>query len=319
MKEPLIHTQDLRYSYGNQEVLKGLNLEIPKGSIYGFLGPNGSGKTTTIRLLLGLLQPKKGSIHLFGQDLWQHRLPALQKVGALIEMPSLYRHLSGKDNLEVMRRQLGLEKSRIDHVLQVVRLSQEANRLVKHYSLGMCQRLGIALALLSDPELLILDEPTNGLDPSGIREMRELLKDLNQEHGKTIFLSSHLLSEIEKTVTHLSIIHQGKMAFEGAVQDLAHVASTATGVEVEVDNVFLAQEILQQNGYVTTVKEGHWVTIPVKDKHEVAALNHLLVGQGIAVSGLSYAQQNLEDLFLALTEKTPISVETTASPTLSLV
>ncbi|WP_207430852.1 ABC transporter ATP-binding protein [Sabulibacter ruber] len=299
----LIQTQDLRYRYGSREILTGLHLNIPKGSIYGFLGPNGAGKTTTIRLLLGLLKPSGGSIQLFGKELGRNRVEVLRQIGALIEVPSLYRHLSGRDNLEVLRRLLGVDKKRVEIVLEIVRLQQDAHRPVKHYSLGMCQRLGIALALLSDPELLILDEPTNGLDPSGIREMRELLIDLNQEHGKTIFLSSHLLSEIEKTVTHLSILHQGRLSFEGSVQELRQKTLPARVLEVEVDNVLSANEVLLLQGYEVEALPGNRLRVSVPVKEAVGHLNRLLVNHGITVSGLVYAQQSLEEVFLSMTQQ----------------
>ncbi|KAA6434416.1 ABC transporter ATP-binding protein [Rufibacter glacialis] len=302
MTAPLISTHQLTYHYGSLQILQGLNLEVPKGSIYGFLGPNGAGKTTTIRLLLGLLKPAAGTVELFGQAFVRHRVPILQRVGAMIETPSLYRHLSGKDNLEVARRMLGLEKKRINQVLEIVRLQQDAHRPVKHYSLGMCQRLGIALALLSDPELLILDEPTNGLDPSGIREMRELLKELNQEHGKTIFLSSHLLSEIEKTVTHVGILDKGLLRFQGRVEQLQQTALSASTLEVEVDNLLLARELLLANGYQIISSKKQRLRVAVQEKEEAAHLNQLLVLGGVSVSGLSYAAQSLEEVFLSLTE-----------------
>ncbi|WP_192820722.1 ABC transporter ATP-binding protein [Rufibacter sp. LB8] len=302
MPELLIQTQQLRYHFGKQEILKGLDLQIPKGSIYGFLGPNGAGKTTTIRLLLGLLQPKAGEIELFGKPLRHNRVEVLQKIGALIETPSLYKHLTGTENLEVMRRLLGLEKKRIAQVLEIVKLTPDAHRPVKQYSLGMCQRLGIGLALLSDPELLVLDEPTNGLDPSGIREMRELLKDLNQDHGKTIFLSSHLLSEIEKTVSHLSILHQGHLRFEGTVDELRQAHLQTKSMEVEVENMLLAKEVLLRYGHAVEMVADDKVRVTVQDKPEAAALNQLLVENGVGVTGLVFTQQSLEEVFLSITE-----------------
>ncbi|RNI27860.1 ABC transporter ATP-binding protein [Rufibacter immobilis] len=319
MNELLIQTQDLHYQYGRQKILQGLHLHIPKGSIYGFLGPNGAGKTTTIRLLLGLLQPTRGSIHLFGKELELHRVGGLQRIGTLIETPSLYNHLTGQDNLEVMRRLLGVGKHRIDEVLEIVRLQQDAHRPVKHYSLGMCQRLGIALALLSDPELLILDEPTNGLDPSGIREMRELLISLNQEHGKTIFLSSHLLSEIEKTVTHLSILHQGTLRFEGTVQELHQLEKHGHLLEVEVSNVLSAKEILSVNGCAVELVDAQKVRVKVRNKEAVALVNQLLVQHGIQVTGLLYGQQSLEEMFLSITtQPEPVATETMVRTLLTL-
>ena len=183
-------------------------------------GANGAGKTTTIRVLLDLFHPKRGQVSLFGKELLDHREDILGKIGALIENPSIYKHLSGRQNLEVVRKMVGGKKERIEEVLKIVRLVDNADKKAKNYSLGMCQRLGLAAALLTDPELLILDEPTNGLDPSGIIEMRELIIRLNKEHGKTIFLSSHILSEIEKLATDVAIIDQGKILYQGKLEGL---------------------------------------------------------------------------------------------------
>ncbi|RNI30746.1 ABC transporter ATP-binding protein [Rufibacter latericius] len=314
----MISTHQLTFRYGAREILQRLDLEVPEGCIYGFLGPNGAGKTTTIRLLLGLLKQTEGSVQLFGQDLTEHRVQILQRVGALIETPSLYKHLSGKDNLEVMRRFLGVKKTRIAQVLDIVRLKSDAHRPVREYSLGMCQRLGIALALLSDPSLLILDEPTNGLDPSGIKEMRELLKELNQEHGKTIFLSSHLLSEIEKTVSHLGIIHQGQLLFQGGVQELKQGMLQARTLEVEVDNVLLAKELLLSQEYAVETLDLQRVRLAVQEKDEAAAINHMLVLGGVSVMGLTCATRSLEEVFLSLTESSEVTPTKVLVPTLQV-
>src|SRR5687768_12450469 len=187
MNNLLIETKALSYNFNNGvKTLDNINLQVAGGSIYGFLGPNGAGKTTTLRLLLGLLKKQQGGITLFGKDVQQHRMDILRRLGTLIEQPSLYLHLTGKENLQIFRLTYQCSKSRIDEVLQLVRLQQAANKKVKAYSLGMKQRLAIAIALLHDPEILILDEPTNGLDPNGIIETRELIKELNRNHGKTI-------------------------------------------------------------------------------------------------------------------------------------
>nr|WP_295926391.1 ATP-binding cassette domain-containing protein [uncultured Dyadobacter sp.] len=220
MTSYIIQTDRLSYAYGDRPVLHHVSLQVPTGSIFGFLGPNGSGKTTTIRLLLGLIHSQKHRISLFGQDIDANRLPILRRVGALIETPILYPHLSGWQNLEIGRLARDSNRGQVDKVLEMVGLTRDASRKVDSYSLGMRQRLGIALALLDDPELLILDEPTNGLDPVGIREIRTLLVDLCQSHGKTIFISSHLLAEMEKMVTHVAIIDAGHLLFQGSMDEL---------------------------------------------------------------------------------------------------
>lgn len=220
MTSYIIQTDRLSYAYGDRPVLHDVSLQVPTGSIFGFLGPNGSGKTTTIRLLLGLIHAQGHRIKLFGHEIGAHRLPILRRVGALIETPTLYPHLSGWQNLEIGRLARDSNRGQVDKVLEMVGLTRDASRKVNSYSLGMRQRLGIALALLDDPDLLILDEPTNGLDPAGIREIRALLVGLSRSHGKTIFISSHLLAEMEKMVTHVAIINAGHLLFQGSIDQL---------------------------------------------------------------------------------------------------
>jgi ABC-type multidrug transport system ATPase subunit len=197
MDKFIIETNDLTRRFGSVKAVDGVSLRVPPGSIYGFLGPNGAGKTTTIRMLLGLIRPNAGEVSLFGRSLSEQRLELLRRVGSLVESPSLYPHLTGWENLELIRRMVGGKPSEIEHALAVVRMEDAAHRLVREYSLGMRQRLGLAVALYGQPELLILDEPTNGLDPAGIHEMRELICSLPHE-GLTVFLSSHLLSEVDQ-------------------------------------------------------------------------------------------------------------------------
>jgi len=217
MLSPIVHIEGLTHRFGYQTALDNISLSIPKASIYGFLGANGAGKTTTLRLLLGLIKKQKGKITLFENDLMANRISMLKKIGSLIEQPSLYSHLSGKENLHVFGLAYPCSRKRIDEVIKTVGLTMAADKKVKAYSLGMKQRLAIAIALLHDPELLILDEPTNGLDPNGIIDVRNLIKKLNSE-GRTIIVSSHLLSEVEKVATHVGIIHNGKIVFEGTPQ-----------------------------------------------------------------------------------------------------
>ncbi|SEJ83985.1 ABC-2 type transport system ATP-binding protein [Dyadobacter sp. SG02] len=243
----MIETDQLSYAYGNRPVLHQISLQVPAGSIYGFLGPNGSGKTTTIRLLLGLIHAPTQRISIFGQDIRANRLSVLRKVGALIETPTVYPHLSGRENLEIGRLARDASAGQVDRVLEMVGLTHDARRKVSDYSLGMRQRLGIALALLGDPELLILDEPTNGLDPAGIREIRRLLVELSQFHGKTVFISSHLLSEMEKMVTHVGIIHEGRLLFQGLIGQLRAergqwqdaVSTDGQHTDITLEDIFL--------------------------------------------------------------------------------
>lgn len=207
-----VRTAALTRYFGDIRAVDELELHVPLGSVYGFLGPNGAGKTTTIRLLLGLTRPDKGEVCLLGQRLTvRTRRELLSRVGALVETPSLYPHLNGRENLQVTQEFVGLPRTSIDRVLDTVGLRRDSHRLVRTYSLGMRQRLGLALALLGEPELLILDEPTNGLDPAGIHEMRNLLRELAAEHGISVFVSSHLLSGVEQMASHVGIIARGHL------------------------------------------------------------------------------------------------------------
>lgn len=222
MAEFIIQTQSLTFRYAKQrKVLDDISLNIPKGSIYGFLGPNGAGKSTTMRLLTGILEEQDEAISVFGKPLKQQLPRVFEKIGSLVESPALYLHLSGYNNLKYIATLRNVPLSRIDEVLELVDLTKDAKRKAKQYSLGMKQRLAIAIALLDEPELLLLDEPVNGLDPNGIQDMRRLLVKLNREKGVTIFVSSHLLAEIEKMCTHIGIINNGKLQFEGTMQELS--------------------------------------------------------------------------------------------------
>ncbi|WP_299757661.1 ABC transporter ATP-binding protein [uncultured Pontibacter sp.] len=303
MKPCIIETHGLSYSFGKRQVLQNLELRVPQGAIFGFLGPNGAGKSTTIRILLGLLPVPEGQVLVHGQDLKYNRLDILHRTGALIEMPSLYRHLSGHDNLEMHRRMVRAPKSRISEVLQIVGLAADAHRKTKEYSLGMSQRLGIALALLADPELLILDEPTNGLDPSGIREVRELIIRLNQAYGKTIFLSSHLLSEIEKCATELAIIDKGETLYQGSLQQLYEGAFQSNVLHLETSNNAIAHKLLSDHQYQLLPHSDDVLAVQVQDKQQVATLNRFLVVNGLEVYRLSTHTQNLEELFLNITNR----------------
>jgi ABC-2 type transport system ATP-binding protein len=298
----IIETYNLDFAFGKDDlVLQGLNLKVEHGSIYGFLGPNGSGKTTTIRLLLGLLHNPKNNIKLFERNLQDYRIDILSKTGSLIEQPSLYEHLSGFDNLEITRRIRNVNKSRINAVLELVDLKGASKKKVKEYSLGMKQRLGLALALLSEPELLILDEPVNGLDPNGIIEIRELLLKLNKELGITIFLSSHLLSEIEKIVTHLGVLSKGKMVFQGQYNDLKALQSKAATIHIDTNNNQKSFEILKTE-FQPQLDSNYYLVLNYQSKQQVAAICKSLVEANIDIYQIQIQKKDLENIFLDITK-----------------
>lgn len=302
MNLPVIETHRLNFAFGaGNKILHDLNLQVPAHSIYGFLGPNGAGKTTTLRLLLGLLKKQQGIISLFSKDFIQHRLEILRRLGSLIEQPSLYLHLTGRENLQLFRMTYQCPQSRIDEVLQLVKLQHAASKKIKAYSLGMKQRLAIAMALLHDPEVLILDEPTNGLDPNGIIETRELIKELNRNHGKTILVSSHLLAEVEKMATHVGIIHKGKLLFQGPLQELQQLKSKQSAVEVEVSDTLKAQQVL--GNFPIQKINGAKVLVNFESRERMAQMNSLLVNEGIDVYQMAVTQNDLENLFIQITSE----------------
>ncbi len=299
MIHSVIKTNALTYYYSPQEkTLSEINLEVERGSIYGFLGPNGSGKTTTLSLILGLLNSPEGSIEIFGQHLHSNREGVLKKIGSLIESPSLYGHLTAKENLNVYRTVYGASKSRVDEVLNTVGLGDTGKKLVKRFSLGMKQRLSIALALLPDPELLILDEPSNGLDPAGIIELRELIKRLNKEHGMTILISSHLLAEVEKMVTHVGIILKGKMLFQGSLSALHSFQQKGSRLLVKTSDNERAYELLSER-QPRKVEEN--LSIAFHGDQQIADINRMLTQHGLDVYLLSPQKNDLEHLFIDLT------------------
>lgn len=218
----ILETTNLTKTHGSKIRVKSLHMQVPKGCVYGFLGPNGAGKTTTLKLLLGLIKPSQGSISFYGQKMTdKNRLSILKTTGSLIESPSYYGHLTGAENLQIIAKLKGVSAQDITDVLHTVRLYEQKDKKVKHYSLGMKQRLGIAMALLGNPQILILDEPTNGLDPAGIQEIRELIKSLPETQDMTVIVSSHLLSEVEQMADMVGIINHGEMIFQGSIQKLA--------------------------------------------------------------------------------------------------
>jgi len=296
----VISTQNLTFTFGSQTVVKSLSLQVPEGSIYGFLGPNGAGKTTTIKLLLNLLKTQEGSIHIFEKELQSNRIEILSQIGSLIEQPAIYLHMSGKENLLNRALLLGVGEKRVDEMLDLVHLSTAANKKAGQYSLGMKQRLGIALALLSDPKLLILDEPTNGLDPNGIIEIRELLVKLTSVYKKTVFISSHLLAEIQKMATHVGIINFGELMFQGSINELE--ALSKPSVQIETDRSVDAANFLKKNNIDVAEVNDHCVFVPFTSKETMGEINALLNQNGYTVYSINKQQQDLEKLFLAITQ-----------------
>jgi lantibiotic transport system ATP-binding protein len=295
-----IETKRLSWSFRHQQkVVNHLSLVVPEGSIYGFLGPNGAGKTTTIRLLTGMLLTDVDNIFINGSSL-QKNIPGIfTSIGALIETPSLYLHLTAKENLAVIATLRRLEKKRIAEVLDIVGLTAVANRKVKEFSLGMKQRLGIAMALLPNPKLLILDEPANGLDPTGIIEIRELLKRLNSEEGKTIFVSSHLLAEIEKTCSHIGVIHKGVMRYQGTLQEMQQSAQSSGEVIFKVNEAGKWMDNINQNYPQAKFISAEEILFPFLNQEEVMQINQDLVSNNVPVYGIN-VRGGLEDWFIRL-------------------
>ena len=301
MSNYAIETVGLNYNFGAQAVVKNLSLQVPKGSIYGFLGPNGAGKTTTIKILLNLLQSPSDQVFIFGKEINSNRIASLKRMGSLVEQPAIYGHLTGKENLLNRCILLGIRKSKCAEMLSLVGLTDAANKKAGKYSLGMKQRLGIALALISDPELLLLDEPTNGLDPNGIIEIRNLMIDLTAKHGKTILVSSHLLAEIERTATHVGIINKGELLFQGTIGALQDLSKPA--VKIETDHQEKAISLLKNEGIETTPIDELTFSIAYIDKAAMGKINTLLVNNGVSVYSISKERKDLENLFLDITSK----------------
>jgi len=299
MSTAVIKTDKLFYDYARGvNTLANICLQVNRGDIYGFLGPNGSGKTTTLSLILGLLKNQRGTIEVLEKDLQNNRLEILRKVGSLIESPSLYQHLTAKENLEVYREIYGASKARLHEVLRIVGLRDTGNKTVKRFSLGMKQRLSIALTLLPKPELLILDEPTNGLDPAGILELRSLIKKLNEQEGITLLISSHILSEIEKMVNQVGIISKGRMLFQGSLAELHRLQQKKSLLQLDTSDNLRAWGLLKR--FQPELMEDDLV-VPYTDVQQVAAINRLLVDNDLDVYNLHPQKQNLETLFIDLT------------------
>ena len=297
-----VETEGLTKRFGERTVVDRVDLRVPRGVAFGYLGPNGAGKTTLIRVLLGLTPANGGSMRLLGRPLPGGRADALSRVGAIVEEPHFHGHLSGRENLLIVAAARNRDAvGRIDGALERVGLSARARARVKTYSLGMKQRLGIARCLLADPELLILDEPMNGLDPAGIQEFRSFVRSFVAD-GRTIVLSSHLLDEVEKTCEYVAIVDQGRVAAQGSIADLRDGGHH--GVLVEVDDPAAARAVLIAHPAVERVLEdGLVVNATLADPAVVADLNRRLVEAGIAVRRLEPVQASLEQRFLEITTR----------------
>lgn len=302
----IVETNNLTKNYKNNSVVSGVNLKIPKGEIYGFLGPNGAGKTTSIRMLLGLIKATEGTITIFGKELNTNRLAILSDVGALVENPSYYAHLNAFENLEVYRILRNIHKEKVHDVLKTVGLQNAAHQKVKEFSLGMKQRLGLAIALLGDPKLLILDEPTNGLDPQGIHEMRELIKNLSKERGITILVSSHLLSEIDQMATYVGIISKGRLIFQDKIEVLRQHSHNS--IILLVDKPKEAWKIILAKG-ISSVLEEEKIVISNTDNAAIAKSVKALVVNDISVFRIEEEKNSLEDIFLNIVKEEQSGVQ----------
>lgn len=288
---------------GKTTALDKLSFSVPEGGVFGFLGPNGSGKTTTIRCLLGLIRPTSGKMTLFGRTVPGDLAGSAKNVGAIVETPAFFPTMSGHRNLSLLASTAGISRRRVDEVLAEVGLADRAGSLVKSYSLGMRQRLGVAAVLLKDPKLLILDEPSNGLDPSGIRYIRSLMRRLGDE-GRTVFVSSHLLSEVEQTCDHVAVLSRGRCVTSGSVQELLSRASHGSEMRIRVDDIARAEAVLKNNGFSVMQSDNMLVigseqSIDVREQGK--RINECLGSEGLWLSEMTPVAATLEEAFLELT------------------
>jgi len=297
MPDIVIATHELTKRFSDKTAVDGVSLSVPRGAVYAFLGPNGAGKSTSIRMLLGLLRPTSGTLTIFGHTLATHRSDILRRTGSLVENPSVYPHLTAQENLDIPRRLLGAATNDIDRVLAIVGLAYARHKLVRQFSLGMRQRLGLAAALLGTRELLILDEPTNGLDPAGINEMRELVRSLPVAHGITVMLSSHLLGEVEQVATDVGILSRGRLVFQGSVAEIGRRRHSQ--LRVRTANAAGAVAVLALKGLTATIDAADVILDATTD---AAVVNRVLVESGHDVRHLAVESASLEDVFLTMTE-----------------
>ena len=300
-----VETHGLTKRFGDNVAVNGVELLVPRGCAFGYLGPNGAGKTTLIRVLLGLTSADAGTMSLLGHSIPKHRAAALARVGAIVDEPRFHGHLTGRQNLQILAAaREPMAKQRIDPALERVGILHRANDKVSKYSMGMRQRLGVAACLIGDPQLLILDEPMNGLDPAGMQDMRDMILSLVAE-GRTVVLSSHLLDEVERTCDAVAIVDRGNVIRQGAIADL--LAGSSFVVEVECSEPNRADQLLEGTaigGQVETGPSGLGITLPSGTGRDVIAeINRVLVGGGIAVYRLQEVQTSLESWFLQVTSR----------------
>ncbi|MEK8181221.1 ATP-binding cassette domain-containing protein [Flavobacterium buctense] len=300
MADYIIQTESLNFQYSkDKKVLEDISINVPKGAIYGFLGPNGAGKSTTMRLLTGIIPEQGNAIKLFNQPLQEQLPKVFAKIGSLVESPALYLHLSGIDNLKYIAKLRNIPEEKIHETLKLVDLSRDGKRKAKQYSLGMKQRLAIAMALLNEPELLLLDEPVNGLDPNGIIDIRKLLIKLNKENGVTIFVSSHLLSEIEKMCTHVGIISKGKLRFEGTMQELSKAAGLCK-IQLTIDEAQKWQTELEANYQNVNLVAQNQLTVDIGNKELIPDFIKTLISKNASIYEVKILD-GLEEWFMTIT------------------
>lgn len=302
MSSYIVQTKNLVKVFNKVKSVDMVNLKVKEGEIYGFLGPNGAGKSTTIKMLLGLIKPNSGEVNIFGKSIRDNREEILKDIGALVESPSYYGHLTAYENLEILRRVLKLTKEDIEDKLRLVNLWEVRNKKVREFSLGMKQRLGIAQALMGDPKLLILDEPTNGLDPAGIIEIRNLIRFLAKEKNITIIISSHILSEIELVATEVGVINKGKLLYQGSLENLKKNSTNEILIGLEdstqKDSVY---KLLIARGYRVSEENGRF-KIQGNNLSPAKVCREIVMG-GFSLNHLSEEKGSLEEIFLGLTKE----------------
>lgn len=300
MEQPIVRMQNVTKRIGKRTIIDGLTLDLPLGEVFGFLGPNGAGKTTTIRMMVGLMSLTAGEITIGGYSITKEYQKAIRNVGAIVENPEMYKYLTGYQNLvHYARMSADISNERIDEVIELVGLGSRIHEKVKTYSLGMRQRLGVAQAVLHKPKLLILDEPTNGLDPAGIRELRAYLQQLAKQEGIAVFVSSHLLSEMELMCDRVAIIQNGKLIDVRSIH-LNVEGNSNTRVRFEVDKINEAIRVVTELGK-TAEREGDTAIVVEGERDFIAELNARLVTQGVKVYGIEIQNKSLEDQFLEVT------------------
>ncbi len=298
----ILQAERLSKRFGDIRAVEDLSLCVEEGDIYGFLGPNGAGKTTSIRMMLGLIEPTSGTARVCGHDIRSAFKRAIRPVGAMIEGPAFYGFLSARRNLRLFGRLSGgVSEERIDEILQLVGLGRRGDHKVESYSKGMRQRLGIALALLERPRLLVLDEPTDGLDPQGVREIRDLIRHVRDREGTTVFLSSHLLSEVEQICDRIAVVYRGRIREEGRLNELMSSCDDVAGLEVSLDQDHRAEELLRKHFDIEAEILRHGYLEFPKTGCDMAAVNRVLVEAGLSVASLSSRRPTLEEYFVGLT------------------